>query len=49
MDLLGIRWHLVVGPRGIEKGVVEIKNRATGQREELSLDSAIAKLTKTPS
>jgi prolyl-tRNA synthetase len=46
MDLLGIPWQLVIGPRGIEKNVVEIKNRKTGVREELSLDSALSKLTK---
>lgn len=45
MDLLGLPWHLVVGPRGVEKNIVEIKNRATGVREELSLDAAMNKLT----
>jgi prolyl-tRNA synthetase len=45
MDLIGLPWQLVVGPRGIKNGVVELKNRATGERDELSLDSALAKLT----
>jgi prolyl-tRNA synthetase len=41
MDLIGIPYQLVVGPRGLEKGMVEIKTRATGAREELSLPSAL--------
>jgi prolyl-tRNA synthetase len=41
MDLIGIPYQLVVGPRGLEKGMVEIKTRATGAREELSLASAL--------
>jgi len=44
MDLLGIPWHVVIGPRGLEKGVVELKNRASGEKQELSVDSAMAKL-----
>ncbi|WP_207458516.1 proline--tRNA ligase [Azospirillum sp. SYSU D00513] len=45
MDLIGLPWHLVVGPRGLKNGVVELKRRATGEREELSVESALAKLT----
>ena len=36
MDLIGLPWQLIVGPKGLEKGVVELKRRATGEREELS-------------
>ena len=45
MDLIGLPWQLVVGPRGLDKGVVELKRRASGEREELSLESACARLT----
>ena len=45
MDLIGIPWQIVVGPKGVAKGVVEIKRRATGAKEELSFDAAVAKLT----
>jgi prolyl-tRNA synthetase len=45
MDLIGVPWQLIVGPKGLEKGVVELKRRATGEREELSLESALARLT----
>jgi len=46
MDLIGLPWQTIVGPRGLEKNTVEIKNRKTGIREEMSVDSAIAKLAK---
>ncbi len=45
MDLIGLPWQLVIGPRGLDKGVVELKRRAGGAREELSLESALARLT----
>ncbi|UCH74641.1 MAG: proline--tRNA ligase [Rhodospirillales bacterium] len=44
MDLIGLPWQLIVGPRGLEKGVVELKNRASGAREDVSVDSALARL-----
>jgi prolyl-tRNA synthetase len=45
MDLMGLPWQLIVGPRGIANGTVELKQRATGEREELSVESALARLT----
>jgi prolyl-tRNA synthetase len=45
MDLIGLPWQVIVGPRGIASGTVELKRRSTGEREELSLDSALARLT----
>jgi len=45
MDLIGLPWQLVVGPRGLANGVVEMKNRRTGERQELSPESALARLT----
>jgi prolyl-tRNA synthetase len=44
MDLIGLPWQVVVGPRGLQKGVVEVKNRATGQREEMAADAALNRL-----
>ncbi|GIK96089.1 MAG: proline--tRNA ligase [Alphaproteobacteria bacterium] len=44
MDLIGLPWQLVVGPRGLAAGKVELKRRATGEKQELSLDSALARL-----
>jgi prolyl-tRNA synthetase len=45
MDVVGLPWQLIVGPKGLDKGVVELKNRASGEREELSIESAVARLT----
>jgi prolyl-tRNA synthetase len=41
-DLIGSPWQMVVGPKGAEKGVVELKNRKTGEKQELALDGALA-------
>jgi prolyl-tRNA synthetase len=45
MDLIGLPWQVVIGPRGVANGVVELKRRSTGEREELSPESALARLT----
>ena len=45
MDVIGLPWQLIVGPKGLEKGVVELKRRAGGEREELSIEAALARLT----
>ncbi len=45
MDLIGVPWQVVVGPRGIGAGTVELKRRDTGAREEISAESALARLT----
>lgn len=41
MDLIGLPWQVIVGPRGIASGEVEVKRRATGERETLTIDAAI--------
>ncbi len=43
-DLMGHPWQIIVGPRGAAAGTVELKRRATGERQELSLESALAKI-----
>ncbi|MEO1747232.1 MAG: His/Gly/Thr/Pro-type tRNA ligase C-terminal domain-containing protein, partial [Pseudomonadota bacterium] len=43
-DLIGAPWQVVIGPRGVKNGVVEVKNRASGEKSELSLDDALAKI-----
>ncbi len=43
-DLMGHPWQLIIGPRGAARGQVELKRRASGQRQELSLDSALAQI-----
>ncbi|MGH6902494.1 MAG: His/Gly/Thr/Pro-type tRNA ligase C-terminal domain-containing protein, partial [Geminicoccaceae bacterium] len=45
MDLIGLPWQAVVGPRGVRQGVVELKRRATDERTELSPEALIGRLT----
>lgn len=40
-DLVGIPWQLVIGPKGLADGVVELKRRATGEKQTLSLEAAL--------
>jgi prolyl-tRNA synthetase len=44
MDLIGLPWQLIIGPRGLSSGKVELKRRATGERLELAFESALEKL-----
>ena len=46
IDLIGLPWQLIVGPRGIAAGTVELKRRSSGERHELSVESALARLTE---
>ena len=41
IDLIGVPWQIVVGPRGMKNGVVEVKNRRTGEAVEVSPESAL--------
>ena len=41
LDLVGIPWQLIVGPKGVAEGVVEIKRRSTGERQTLTLEAAL--------
>ncbi|KCZ83370.1 prolyl-tRNA ligase [Hyphomonas adhaerens MHS-3] len=45
MDLIGLPWQLVIGPKGLEKGIVEVKNRKTGEKVELPFADVVAKVT----
>ena len=44
MDLIGIPWQTIVGPKGLASGVVEVKRRATGERDEKTLADMLAQL-----
>jgi prolyl-tRNA synthetase len=44
MDLIGLPWQLIVGPKGLARHEVEIKHRATGRREVLTPDEAVTRL-----
>lgn len=40
-DLVGIPKQLIIGPKGLADGVVELKIRGTGERQTLPLDAAL--------
>ncbi len=44
MDLIGLPWQLIIGPKGLKDGVVELKHRGSGERETLPLGEALTKL-----
>jgi prolyl-tRNA synthetase len=46
IDLIGIPYQIVVGPRGLASGTVEVKTRAGGTKEDLPLDAAINRFAK---
>ena len=41
MDLIGLPYQIIVGPRGLKEGGVEIKVRATGERLNLPVEEAL--------
>jgi len=45
MDLIGLPRQIIVGPRDAAEDQVEMKHRATGAREMMGVDAAIACLT----
>jgi prolyl-tRNA synthetase len=44
-DLIGLPWQLIVGPKALADGNVELKRRATGERVVLPIDAALNRLT----
>ena len=46
MDLIGLPWQIIAGPRGIKNGVIELKNRATGEKDEMTLNSVLNKFAR---
>ena len=43
-DLMGHPWQIIVGPRSAANRRVELKRRATGEREEMAVEDALAKI-----
>jgi prolyl-tRNA synthetase len=46
MDLIGLPWQIIIGPRGLKEGIAEVKNRKTGARENVALDQIVERFTK---
>ena len=44
-DLVGLPWRLVIGPRGLKEGKVELKRRDGSVDENVTPDQALARLT----
>jgi prolyl-tRNA synthetase len=44
MDLIGLPYQLIVGPKGIKSGEVEMKARRSGARQALPPEAALARL-----
>jgi prolyl-tRNA synthetase len=43
-DLMGHPWQIVVGPRGAAAGRVELKCRSTGERADIAVADALARI-----
>ena len=43
-DLIGIPWQIMIGPKGLADGKVELKRRSDGSRETMSPADAVARL-----
>ena len=44
-DLIGVPWQILVGPKGLAEGKLELKRRSDGMRENLSPAEVLARLT----
>ena len=36
-DLIGTPWQITIGPKGVERGIAEVKNRKSGEKKEVAL------------
>jgi prolyl-tRNA synthetase len=47
MDLIGIPYQVIVGPKGVKAGEIEIKDRKTGARETLPLEAGLERTIRS--
>ena len=45
MDVIGVPKQVVIGPRGVANGIVEVKNRKTQEKTEMKIEDFIASLS----
>jgi len=48
-DLIGIPYHIIIGKRSTESGLLEVKHRKTGQIQEMTLDQVVDKFIRDQS
>ena len=46
MDLIGLPYQLIVGPKGLKSGEVEVKDRKSGERASMPPDAAVTRLVE---
>ena len=46
MDLIGLPFQLIVGPKGLKRGEVELKERQSGERMSLAPEGALRRLSE---
>jgi prolyl-tRNA synthetase len=44
-ELIGIPWQVVIGPRGVKEGIVELRRRSGGDPENLTPADLLARMT----
>jgi prolyl-tRNA synthetase len=45
MDLIGLPWQVIIGPRGLKDGIAEVKNRRTGERSNVPLTDIVERFS----
>lgn len=45
MDLIGLPWQIIIGPRSVTSGKCELKNRRTGEKVELSAEDVLKRVS----
>jgi prolyl-tRNA synthetase len=45
MDLVGLPEQIIIGPRGLAAGTVELKDRRTGERRDLPVEAALTQIS----
>ena len=45
MDLIGLPWQVIIGPRGLKDGIAEVKNRRTGERSNVPLTEIVGRFS----
>ena len=46
-DLIGIPYRIIIGEKNLKEGLVEVKERKTGQIEKIKIEETVEKLAKT--